>query len=174
MSVPSRFAGVSSNDGDDDLRGPWSIFRDTVWPDLRRDTLALADLLDEFNPRFEVLCELLNWARDNRPGSRVIVRTQTRYAASALLGELSDTRSDLDRELGDGDPATALITVVPYSLPAPVGGHQASSCTPRCPRRGCAAHSCPAKSNEHIVAADADEKHWLNTLIEWPIKSGHL
>lgn len=151
--------------GDEDLRGPWSTFRDTVWPDLRRDTLALAGLLDEFNPRFEVLCELLTWARDNRPGSRVIVRTQTRYAASALLGELSDTRSDLDRELGDGNPATALITVVPYSLRLPWAAIRSVQLHPEVPAPWLRSALVSGEANEHIVAADADEKHWLNTLI---------
>jgi hypothetical protein len=149
----------------DELFGPWRVFRDTIWPDLRRDTLALADLLDEFNPRFELLCELLNWARANRQGSRVIVRTQTRYAASALLAELSDARPDLDKELGDGDPATAAIAVVPYSYRLPWTACPSVQLHPEVPAPWLRSALVSGESNEHIVLADADEKRWLGTVV---------
>jgi hypothetical protein len=151
--------------GDDELRGPWSVFRDTDWPDLRRDALALADLLDEFNPRFEVLCELLNWARANRPSSRIIVRTHTRYAASALLTELSDTRPDLDNLLSDGDPATALIAVVPYSYRLPWAVGPAVQLHPGVPAPWLRSALVSGESNEEVVVADADEKRWLGAVI---------
>lgn len=151
--------------GDDDLRGPWSAFRDTAWPDLRRDALAFADLLEEFNPRFDVLCELLNWARDNRPGYRVIVRSHTRYEASALLAELSEARPDLDEELGDGNPMTARIAVAPYSLRLPWTAVPSIHLHPEVPAPWHRSALVSAESNEHVVAADADEKQWLQTVI---------
>lgn len=151
--------------GDDELRGPWSVFRDTDWPDLRRDALALADLFDEFNPRFEMLCELLNWARANRPGSRVVVRTHTRYAASALLAELSDARPDLDNLLSDGDPATALIAVVPYSYRLPWAVGPAVQLHPGVPAPWLRSALVSGESNEEVVVGDADEKRWLDAVI---------
>ena len=145
--------------------GPWSVFRDTIWPDLRRDILALADLLDEFNPRFELLCELLNWARVNRQACKVIVRTQTRYAASALLAELSDARPDLDEELGDGDPTRAVIAIVPYSYRLPWAACPSVQLHPEVPAPWLRSALVSGESNEHIVLADADEKHWLGTVV---------
>jgi hypothetical protein len=163
--------------GDDELSGKWGVFRDTIWPDLRRDTLALADLLDEFNPRFELLCELLNWARANRQGSRVIVRTQTRYAASALLAELSDARPDLDKELGDGDPSTAAIAIVPYSYRLPWAACPSIHLHPEVPPPWLRSALVSGESNEQVVLADADEKHWLSTVVslldrEWTAALG--
>jgi hypothetical protein len=150
---------------DSDLCGPWGTFRDTAWPDLRRDALALTDLLDEFNPRFEVLCGLLRWIQVTRPHARVIVRTQTRYTASALLAELSDSCPDLDGELGDGNPLAARITVVPYSLRLPWGAVRSVQLHPEVPPPWLRSALVSGEPNEHIVAADADEKQWLDTLI---------
>ena len=157
--------GTVHDHSDDELRGPWSIFRDTHWPDLRRDSLALDDLLDEFNPRFEMLCELLNWARANRPDSRVVIRTQTRYAASALLEELSDTHPDLDEQLGDGDPATALIAVVPYSYRFPWADRPTVQLHPGVPAPWLRSALVSGESNEHVIVTDGDEKNWLDTVI---------
>ncbi len=151
--------------GDDELRGPWSVFCDTYWPDLRRDALALADLLDEFNPRFEMLCQLLDWAQANRPGSRVVVRTNTRYAASALLEELSDARPDLDSLLSDGDPANALIAVVPYSYRLPWAVGPAVQLHPGVPAPWLRSALVSGESNEEVVAVDTDEKRWLDNAI---------
>lgn len=151
--------------GDDELRGPWSAFRDTDWPDLRRDALALASLLDEFNPRFEMLCELLNWARANRPRSRIVIRTHSRYAASALLAELSDARPDLDDQFSDGDPATALIAVVPYSHRFPWAAGPAIQLHPGVPAPWLRSALVSGETNENVVVADADDKRWLDTMI---------
>jgi hypothetical protein len=152
--------------GDDELRGPWSIFRDTHWPDLRRAALALTDLLDEFNPRFEMLCELLSWARANRPSSRVLIRTHTRYAASALLEELSDARPDLDKQLGNGDPTTAFIAVVPYSYRLSWASRPTVQLHPCVPAPRLRSALVSGESNEHVVVADADEKNWLDTMVQ--------
>lgn len=152
--------------GDDELRGgQWSAFRDTDWPDLRRDTLALADLLDEFNPRFEMLCELLNWARANRPRSRIVIRTYSRYAANALLAELSDARPDLDEQLSDGDPANALIAVVPYSHRFPWTVGPAVQLHPGVPTPWLRSTLVSGETNENVIVADTDDKRWLDTMI---------
>ena len=152
MSAPLTLRRSVQKSGDDELRGPWSVFRDTIWPDLRRDTLALADLLDEFNPRFEVLCELLNWARENRPRLPGHRPDPDPLRGERLLAELSETRPDLDKEFGDGNPATARIAVVPYSLRLPWAAIRSVQLHPEVPAPWLRSALVSGEPNEHIVA----------------------
>ncbi|MET8182356.1 hypothetical protein [Streptomyces sp. NPDC005336] len=70
--------------------GPWGLFRETQWPDLRRGVLDLYELLYEDNPRRHLLLALIDWARADRAGVPVLVRTRSRSAAAAVAEELAD------------------------------------------------------------------------------------
>ena len=151
--------------GEAELGGAWAGFRETQWPDLRRDTLALYELLEVHNPRFEMLLGMLEWATVNRPGARVIVRTQNRSTAVALRQQLAEVSIDLQNRLGDEDPATSDLLVVPYADRLP----WATTCTLElhlgvpAPWRRTALLS--AEASEHIVAVDPDERRWLSTTL---------
>ncbi|MGA5564724.1 hypothetical protein ACPCUV_26640 [Streptomyces platensis] len=71
--------------------GPWGLFRETQWPDLRRGVLDLYEVLYDDNPRRDLLLALIAWARADRAGVPVIVRTRSRSAAAAVAEELADT-----------------------------------------------------------------------------------
>jgi hypothetical protein len=148
-----------------ELGGSWSGFRETQWPDLRRDTLALYDLLEEDNPRFELLRGTLQWAVANRAGARVVVRTQNRFTAAALRQQLADANPALAEQLGDENPESSSLLVVPYAdrlawaTTATVELHLGVPA----PWRRSALLS--AEASEHIVAVDPDERRWLSSTL---------
>ncbi|THA79783.1 hypothetical protein [Streptomyces sp. A0592] len=102
--------------------GPWGLFRETQWPDLRRGVLDLYELLYDDNPRRDLLLALIAWARANQAGAPVIVRTRSRSAAAAVAEELADTLGgDADSLLLAPQPGHAAnggasaLHVMPYT-----------------------------------------------------------
>lgn len=102
--------------------GPWGLFRETQWPDLRRGVLDLYELLYDGNPRWDLLLALIDWARADRAGVPVLVRTRSRSAAAAVAEELADTLGgDADSLLLAPRPgpaassAASALHVMPYT-----------------------------------------------------------
>ncbi|MCW2852037.1 MAG: hypothetical protein JWM84_1701, partial [Nocardioides sp.] len=149
----------------EELRGPWAAFRETHWADLRAAALRLAELLTEYNPRLDMLLSLLDWAAAARPDARVVIRTNSRAGAGALVGDLTEQRPSLEDLLGHGDPTSARLAVLPYSDRLPW------ACTPAleihlgvpAPWRRSALLS--GEASEHLVVVDADEQRWLTTVL---------
>lgn len=152
---------------DQDLPGDWAGFRETHWPDLRRDVLALADLLEEYNPRFDFLRGLLDWARVQRPESQVIIRTSTRSGARALLKDLLDASPDLVDLLDENDPAHAPLRVLPASQRLPWTAAPTLELHLGAPapwRRACL---LGGEATERLLVVDCDDRHWLSSGIGW-------
>lgn len=164
VSVATLSRSIHDTHGDD-LRGPWVAFRATHWPDLRHHALQLAALLVEYNPRLDVLTALLDWAAAARPDARVVVRTHTRSAAGALLQDLTELHPKVVDAVGDADPATARLTVLPYSdrLPWATGPVLELHLGVPAPWRRSALLS--AEASEHVVVVDVDEQQWLRTVV---------
>lgn len=102
--------------------GPWGLFRETQWPDLRRGVLDLYELLYDGNPRRDLLLALIDWARADRAGVPVLVRTRSRSAAAAVAEELADALGgDADTLLLPPQPGPAAsrgagaLHVMPYT-----------------------------------------------------------
>ncbi|MFD7168455.1 DISARM anti-phage system protein DrmE domain-containing protein [Streptomyces violascens] len=102
--------------------GPWGLFRETQWPDLRRGVLDLYELLYDGNPRRDLLLALIAWARADRAGVPILVRSRSRSAAAAVAEELADELgSDADSLLLAPRPGPAAsrgasaLHVIPYS-----------------------------------------------------------
>ncbi|MDF3294261.1 DISARM anti-phage system protein DrmE domain-containing protein [Streptomyces silvisoli] len=102
--------------------GPWGLFRETQWPDLRRGVLDLYELLYDGNPRRDLLLALIAWAQADRAGVPILVRTRSRSAAAAVAEELADELgSDADSLLLAPRPGPAAsrgadaLHVMPYS-----------------------------------------------------------
>lgn len=102
--------------------GPWGLFRETQWPDLRRGVLDLYELLYDDNPRWDLLLALIDWARASRAGAPILVRTRSRSAAAAVAGELADALGgDADSLLLAPQPGPAAgrgagaLHVMPYT-----------------------------------------------------------
>lgn len=149
---------------DSDLPREWAGFRETHWADLRRDILDLAELLEEYNPRLEVLQGILAWAEAHRPNAPVIVRTQTRYAARALLEDLLHADPALESRLDD-TAGPARLSVRSYSdrltwaCGHGIGVHLG---VPPPWRR---ANLMGGEATEHLLVVDPDEKAWASRVL---------
>jgi hypothetical protein len=97
------------------LPGSLHAFSESRWPDLRRDTLELADLLTDRNPRLDALLSILDWAQVERPGARVVVRTASQSMAFALIEDLGSRRPELASALTSEHRTSSALDVVPYS-----------------------------------------------------------
>lgn len=149
-----------------DFRGPWATFQETQWPDLRYHALQLADLLGEDNPRLDVLTALLDWAAATRPDARVVVRTRSRPAAGALLHDLSNLCPKFADAVADGDPATARVSVLPYSERLPWATGPALELHLGVPAPWRCSALLSAEACEHVVVVDTDEQQWLSTVVK--------
>ncbi|WP_299450970.1 hypothetical protein [uncultured Serinicoccus sp.] len=149
---------------DGDLPKEWSGFRETLWPDLRRDVLGFADLLEEYNPRFEMLRAVLAWARAHRPGRLLVVRTQTRSAARALTHDLLEVEPGLESLLSSDTHAPTLRVAsyserLPWAVQPTVEIHLG---VPPPWRRACL---LGGEGTEHVLVVDPDEKHWADRVL---------
>lgn len=142
----------------------WSGFRETKWPDLRRDVLSLADLLEDHNPRLDLLRELLAWAQAARPGARLIVRTRTGAAARALTQDLVASDPGLESLL-TSDAGTPDLRIAPYSERLPWAIEPTIEFHLGVPPPW--QHACllGGESTEHVLAVDPDEKRWANRVL---------
>lgn len=151
---------------DGELPYEWRGFQETRWPDLRRDLLDLAELLNEYNPRFEMLRAVIAWAQMHRADARLIVRTQTRSAARALVQDLIEADPQLKPSLVAADEATAVIVVTAYgerlswARQATVEVHLG---VPPPWRRACL---MGGEATEHVLVVDGDEKHWACRVLQ--------
>lgn len=147
-----------------ELPPEWRGFQETRWPDLRRDVLDLAQLLEEYNPRFEVLRAVIEWAQAHRSGARLIVRTQTRSAARALTQDLLDVDPQLE-SLFAGETITAGLVVaadgqrLPWARRPTIEAHLG---VPPPWRRACL---MGGEATEHVLVVDPDEKQWTYRVI---------
>lgn len=149
---------------DGDLPREWSGFRETRWPDLRNDVLEFADLLEEHNPRFDVLRAMLAWARTHRPGYPVVVRTQTRSAARALTQDLIKAEPAMESHLSSdtgslGIRAASYGERMEWAVQPTVGIHLG---VPPPWRRACL---LGGECMEHVLVVDSDEKQWANRVL---------
>lgn len=149
---------------DGDLPKDWGGFRETLWPDLRRDVLELADLIEEYNPRLEVLRATLDWALVHRKDFLILVRAQTRAAALALTQDLLEADPALE-QLMSGDSGTPRLRVVsygerlPWALRPTVEVHVG---VPPPWRRACL---LGGEGTEHVLVVDPDEAHWAKRVL---------
>lgn len=148
----------------EDLRGPWSAFRETQWPDLRRNALALHDLLAEYNPRLDVLAEVLDWALANRPGTQLVVRTNGRSAAGALLQDLLGEHPRFNA-LNSDDPGPAQLSVLPYSTKLAWTTTPAIEFHVGVPAPWRRSALLTGEASEQVVVVDTDERAWLDTVV---------
>ncbi|MBB4854037.1 hypothetical protein HNP40_001417 [Mycobacteroides chelonae] len=142
-----------------DLSNDWAGFRETHWPDLRRDAIDLFELIEDYNPRFEVLRGVLEYIATQRDSATVTVRTQQRSGARALLIDLMSADPDLAAVINEtAEPGR--LAVLPYSgrirwtstpslelhLGVPPPWHRA------CLMGG--------EATEQVLVADPEEKIW--------------
>lgn len=142
-----------------ELPHEWRGFRETRWPDLRRDVLELARLLKEYNPRFEVLRAIIARTQAQRDGARLIVRTQSRSSARALIQDLIEADPQLQSPMmGDANTADVVVTAYgerfAWARQPTVEAHLG---VPPPWRRACL---MGGEASEHILVVDPDEKQW--------------
>lgn len=148
----------------DDLRGPWDAFRETQWSDLRRNALALAELMTEYNPRLDVLAGVLDWAAANRPDTQLAVRTGGRTAAGALLQDLL-TEHPRFAALTDEQTGRPRLAVLPYSDKLPWTTEPAVEFHVGVPAPWRRSALLSGEASEQVVVVDADERAWLDTVV---------
>jgi hypothetical protein len=165
MTINTLARNVRGTTGTE-LRGPWALFRETHWPDLRHSVLRLTDLLTEYNPRFDVLLALLDWAAATRPGLPVRVRVRSRPAAGALAHDLADERPSFAEMLHDERPGDAALSVVPYSERLPWSDTPAVEFHLGVPPPWLRGALLSGEACEHVVVLDEDEQRWLNTVLD--------
>jgi hypothetical protein len=151
----------------EDLRGPWGVFRETQWADLRTAALGLTDLLTEYNPRLDVLRFLLEWAAANRPDARVLIRTNSRAAANALTRDLGAGRPDLTGACGGlgAEADGARVSVLPFSDRLPWASTPTLQFHLGVPPPWRRSALLSGEAGEHILVVDRDEQRWLNTIL---------
>ncbi|MEV4580274.1 hypothetical protein AB0K16_44220 [Nonomuraea jabiensis] len=93
----------------DARNGPWAMYRETAWPDLRRGLLESYRLLAEQNPKWDLLLDLIEWAYDARPGA-VVVRVRSRAAKLAVAEELAGALGIPSTELVAGTGSVSIHT----------------------------------------------------------------
>jgi len=163
VSVASLTRSLRDARGDD-LRGPWSAFRETRWPDLRRNALALAELMTEYNPRLDVLAGVLDWGLANRPDTQLIVRTNGR-SAGALLQDLLAEHPRF-AALTDDQCRPARLLVLPYSDRLPWTPTPALEFHVGVPAPWRRSALLGGEASEQVVVVDADERAWLDTVVQ--------
>lgn len=149
----------------DQLGGAWGSFAETQWPELRLQALQLAELMDAYNPRLDLLAALLDWAALERPGQRVVVRTHARWAAGALLADLVASYPRFEPMIGDGDPETAAVTAFAYSDRLPWAQTPCLELHLGVPAPWRRAALLSAEASEHVVVLDEDEVPWLSIVL---------
>ncbi|WP_157719850.1 DISARM anti-phage system protein DrmE domain-containing protein [Microlunatus sagamiharensis] len=148
-----------------DLRGAWSGFAETRWADLRQNALTLLELLEERNPRLDMLEGVLDRVARTHPGVPVVVRTASRAGAHALAMDLTARRPQLTGVLASGSDEAAL-RLLPYSAKL------AWTAKPvveihlgvPAPRRRTSLFS--GEANERVVVCDPDELVWLQRVLD--------
>jgi len=136
--------------------GEWVAFKDTTWPDLRRGVIALYDLLQEFNPRLEMLLFLLDKYTIDRPGAPVIVRAASRSDALAVQGELLSAKPALATRVESG-----ALRVVPDSERLPWSAQDTVEIRLGVPAPWRRSALFTGEANEIVVVVDAAERKWL-------------
>lgn len=164
-SVASLQRSLQSAHGAD-LTGRWGPYRDTEWPDLRRNVLQLSNLLTERNPRLDMLVSLIDWADKSRSGARLVVRTQSRAGAGALTQDLGALGDRFARLLGDGDEGTSRLVVLPYSACVPWADGPSVEFHLGVPPPWRRSALLSGEASEHIIALDEDELPWLETVVK--------
>ena len=148
-----------------DLRGAWSGFAETTWADLRRDALTLLELLEERNPRLDMLEGVLDRVAQSRSDVPVVVRTASRAGAHALAVDLAARRPQLAAVLA-ADNDDAQLRLLPYSARIPWTGvsvveiHLGAPA----PRRRTALFG--GEASERIIVCDRDEYAWLQRILD--------
>lgn len=148
----------------DELRGPWSGFRETQWPDLRRNALALAALMTEYNPRLDVLAEVLDWGLANRRDTQLVVRTNGRSAAGALLQDLLNEHPRFT-PLTDEQSGPGRLKVLPYSDKLPWTTTPALEFHVGVPAPWRRSALLGGEASEQVVVVDTDERALLDTVV---------
>ncbi len=149
---------------DGELPKEWGGFRETMWPDLRRDVLELADLLEEYNPRFEVLRAALDWAQAHRKDCPIFVRTQTRSAARALTQDLLDADPRLE-PLMSSDSGTPRLWVVSYGERLTWAHRPTVEIHLGVPPPWRRASLLGGEATEHVLVVDPDETQWARRVL---------
>lgn len=149
----------------DDLRGPWSGFRETQWSDLRRNALALSELMSDYNPRLDVLAAVLDWALTNRPSTQLVVRTNGRSAAGALLQDLLNEHPRF-KPLTEEQPEASSLSVLPYSDKLSWTTAPAIEFHVGVPAPWRRSALLSGEASEQVVVLDADELPWLETVVK--------
>lgn len=94
-------AGLARLVASRDLRsetGPWAVYRDAWWPELRRGVLGYHGLLVEENPKWDLLLGLVDWASHARSGG-VVIRVRSRAAQAAVVDGLAAALDMSPRDL---------------------------------------------------------------------------
>lgn len=160
VSIATLVRNVRSARGEE-LRGSWAGFAETQWADLRHNALELAELLGEYNPRLDVLLDVLHWAEAKRPNHRVTVRTHTRSGALALRQDLLTERPSLGQRLAETDPETAELLVLPYGERLPWARRPSLEIHLGVPSPWRRSAVLSGEAAEHILVLDQDERPWL-------------
>jgi hypothetical protein len=156
----------------DGLTGPWAMFRETHWPDLRRAVLSMYKLLHDDNPRWDVLLSLIAWARANRPDARVVVRTGARSSAAAVAERLAaELGADTDTLLRTPSASAlhgtgAALHVLPYSERLAwddIPGVELHLGVPPTVRTGLLFSGAAV---EHVAAVEEREQSWLERSVQ--------
>lgn len=149
---------------DGELPKEWRGFGETLWPDLRRDVLELADLLEEYNPRFEVLRATLDWAQVHRKDFLLVVRTQTRSAARALTQDLLEVDASLE-QLMSSDSGVPKLRVVSYGERLPWALRSTVEVHPGVPPPWRHASLLGGEGTENVLVVDHDEALWAKRVL---------
>ncbi len=149
---------------DGELPKEWGGFRETLWPDLRRDVLELADLLEEYNPRFEVLRATLDWAQVHRKDFLIVVRTQTRSAARALTQDLLEVDPSIE-QLMSSDSGIPRLRVVSYGERLPWALRPTVEVHPGVPPPWRRASLLGGEGTEYVLVVDHDEAQWATQML---------
>jgi hypothetical protein len=150
----------------DQLGGFWETFAETQWPELRLQALEFAELISAFNPRLDVLAALLDWAAQERPGRRIVIRTHARWAAGALLADLVAAYPRFEPLIGDGDDATEAVAALAYSDRLPWAQAPCLEVHLGVPAPWHRTALLSAEATEHLVVVDEDEVAWLSTIVD--------
>lgn len=149
----------------DDLHGQWRTFAETGWADLRQDALTLHELLEEYNPRLDMLLGVLDWAAQERPDARVTVRTHTRAGVQALTQDLLERRPGIADDLAPFDAGHARLQVLPYNHRQTWSSAPSLEIHLGVPSPWRRSSLVSAEASEHIVVLDDDERSWLERVI---------
>jgi hypothetical protein len=162
-SVATLARSVGQSRGDD-FFGPWHQFGESYWPELRRNTLDLANLLGEYNPRLDLLLVLLDWAKANRAHSGIVVRTATPSLAQALRQDLLLARPSLTAYLSDADVESSPLRVLPYKQHLPWACRTSLQIHLGSPPPWRRSDFVSGEASEHLVAIESEDVAWMRSI----------